>query len=264
MNPQNASEPEVLFSIEGHVAQITINRPGVLNAMSENTLTMLEEIVDRVGEDDDIRAVVFTGAGDKAFVAGADISELKDLDSESGRKFSERGQKLYRKIELLPKATIAAVNGFALGGGCELAMSCDIRVAAENARFGQPEINLGIIPGYGGTQRFTRLVGYGKAAELIMTGNMIDASKAAKLGLVERLVPEGSALKEATDLARQIAGKSAVAIAAIKRAMDASQGDHSLGYETEACEFGKIMETEDKAEGIEAFLEKRPAEWKGK
>lgn len=158
MNPQNASEPEVLYSVAGHVAQITINRPDVLNAMNENTLTMLEEFVDRASEDDDIRVVVFTGSGDKAFVAGADISELKDLNSESGRKFSERGQKLYRKI----------------------------------------------------------------------------------------------------------AGKSPVDIAAIKRAMDASQGDHSSGYETEAREFGKIMETEDKAEGIEAFLEKRSATWKGK
>ena len=261
---ESAPEPEILVDIDGHVAKVTINRPKVLNSLTSGMLDMLDEIVDRLTDDDNVRVVVFTGAGEKAFVAGADISELRDLDRESGRAFSARGQALLRKIEVMPKATIAAVNGFALGGGCELAMSCDIRVAAENARFGQPEINLGIIPGYGGTQRFTRLVGYGRASELIMTGNMIDASKAAELGLVERVVPEGSAVKEATDLARSIAAKSPVAIAAIKRAMDASQGDHTPGYETEAEEFGRIMETEDKAEGIQAFLEKRPATWKGK
>jgi enoyl-CoA hydratase len=263
ISPESKSEPEVLVEIDGHVARVTINRPEVLNALRLKTLDMLEEVFDQLANDDSVRVVVITGAGEKAFVAGADVKELQDLDSDSGRQFSERGQALFRKLEVMPKATIAAVNGFALGGGCELAMACDIRVAAENARFGQPEINLGIIPGYGGTQRFTRLVGYGKAAELLMTGNMVDAAKASELGLVERVVPEGSAVKEATDLARLIAGKSPLAIAAIKRTMDASQGDHSPGYMTESAEFGSIMETGDKAEGIKAFLEKRPATWKG-
>lgn len=261
---QTKPEPPVLVETEGHVARVTINRPKVLNALSETTLDLLEQVMDELAEDDNIRAIVITGAGEKAFVAGADISELQNLDSETGKAFSKRGQNLFRKIEIMPKAVIAAVNGFALGGGCELAMACDIRVASENARFGQPEINLGIIPGYGGTQRFTRLVGYGKAAELMMTGDMIDAAKAFRLGLVERIVPAGSALKEATDLARAIAGKSPLALAAIKQAMDASQGDHSPGYDAEASEFGAIMETEDKAEGIQAFLEKRSASWKGK
>lgn len=262
-NLEGTPEPEVLVEIDGHVAQITINRPEVLNALSQQTLDLLEEAIDELTTDDNVRAVVITGAGEKAFVAGADIAEIQELDSESGRQFSERGQALLRKIEIMPKATIAAVNGFALGGGCELAMACDIRVAAENARFGQPEINLGIIPGYGGTQRFTRLMGYGKAAELLMTGNMMNAAKAAELGLVERVVPEGSAVKEATDLARLIAAKAPLSIAAIKRAMDASQGDHAPGYVAEAAEFAAIMDTEDKAEGIQAFMEKRAATWKG-
>lgn len=261
---ENQPEQEVLVEIDGHVARVTINRPQVLNALTSSMLDRLEDVMDELAADDNVRAIVITGSGEKAFVAGADITEIMELDQEGGKEFSRRGQRLLRKIEVMPKATIAAVNGFALGGGCELAMACDIRVASENARFGQPEINLGIIPGYGGTQRFTRLVGYGKAAELMMTGDMIPADRAARLGLVERIVPEGAALKEATDLARAIAGKAPLAIAAIKRAMDASQGDHSPGYEAEAEEFGAILESEDSAEGIQAFLEKRAASWKGK
>jgi enoyl-CoA hydratase len=254
----------VLLERDGHVAIVTINRPKVLNALSIDTLEALEAIVDELAADDEIRVIIVTGAGEKAFVAGADITEIQPLDTAGGEAFARRGQALFRTIEQLPKPVIAAVNGFALGGGCELAMACDIRVAAANARFGQPEVNLGLLPGYGGTQRFTRLVGYGKAAELMMTGDMLSAEKAAALGLVERLAPEGSALKEALDLARAIAGKSPVAIAAIKRAMDAAYGDHDEGYRIEAREFGAIMSSEDKAEGIAAFLEKRPANWKGK
>ncbi len=249
---------------DGHVAIVTIDRPKVLNALSIATLDELEAALDDLAADDEIRVIVLTGAGEKAFVAGADITEIQPLDVAGGEDFSRRGQALFRKLEQLPKPTIAAVNGFALGGGCELAMACDIRVAAENARFGQPEVNLGLLPGYGGTQRFTRLVGYGKAAELMMTGDMLSAAKAAELGLVERIAPEGSALKESLDLARAIAGKSPVAISAIKRAMDAAYGDHDEGYRTEAREFGAIMATDDKAEGIQAFLEKRAADWKGR
>lgn len=260
----NMSDPEVLVERDGHVARVTINRPSVMNALSMNTLNELEQAMDDLAADEEIRAIVITGSGEKAFVAGADITEIQDLDREGGEAFARRGHELFRKIEMMPKVVIAAVNGFALGGGCELAMACDIRIVSENAKFGQPEINLGIIPGYGGTQRFTRLLGYGKAAELLMTGVMISSEQAMEMKLVERVVPEGSAVKEATDLARAIAGKAPLAIAAIKRAMDASQGDHTEGYLTEAKEFGAIMESKDKAEGISAFIEKRTADWKGR
>jgi len=254
----------ILLERDGHVAIVTINRPKVLNALSIATLEALEKVINELAADEEVRVIILTGAGEKAFVAGADITEIQPLDTAGGEAFARRGQSLFRMIEQLPKPVIAAVNGFALGGGCELAMACDIRVAAENARFGQPEVNLGLLPGYGGTQRFTRLVGYGKAAELMLTGDMLSAGKAVELGLVERLAPEGSALKEAVDLARAIAGKSPVAVAAIKRAMDAAFGDHDEGYQVEAREFGAIMASEDKAEGIAAFLEKRPADWQGK
>ncbi len=257
-------EGQIRLAIEGHVAQVTIDRPKVLNALSGQTLDLLEEVLDRLEADDDVRAVVLTGTGEKAFVAGADITEIQELDGEAGEAFSRRGQELFDRIETFPKVVIAAVNGFALGGGCELAMACDIRVAAENARFGQPEINLGIIPGYGGTKRLPRRVGQGHALELLFTGDMIDARKAWDLGLVERVVPEGSALKEATDLARAIAGKAPLAIAAIKRAVAASVSEGSEGSEAEAGEFGRIMESEDKDEGVSAFLEKRSASWKGR
>ncbi|MFC1499907.1 enoyl-CoA hydratase/isomerase family protein [Candidatus Zixiibacteriota bacterium] len=260
----NTPDAEVQVERDGYVACVTINRPSVMNALSTSTLDELEKVIDSLGGDEEIRAVIITGGGEKAFVAGADITEIRELDRASGEAFARRGQDLFRKIEMMPKVVIAAVNGFALGGGCELAMACDIRVASENAKFGQPEINLGIIPGYGGTQRFTRLIGYGKAAELLMTGAMISAEQAKEMKLVERIVPEGSAAQEATDLARTIAGKAPLAIAAIKRAMDASQGDHAEGYQNEAMEFGAIMESEDKAEGLEAFIEKRTADWKGR
>ncbi|MFC1530389.1 enoyl-CoA hydratase/isomerase family protein [Gemmatimonadota bacterium] len=260
----NGAEAEVLVEHDGPVAMVTINRPAVMNALSVKTLDDLEAVMAELAADPVVRAVVITGAGEKAFVAGADITEIQALDRAGGEAFARRGQDLFRAIEMMPKAVIAAVNGFALGGGCELAMSCDIRIASENARFGQPEINLGILPGYGGTQRFTRLIGYGKAAELLMTGAMISAEQALEMKLVERLVPEGSALKEAADLARAIAGKAPLSIAAIKRSMDASQGDHAAGYAVEAEEFGKLMESEDKAEGIAAFIEKRNAGWKGR
>lgn len=257
-------EGQIQLAIESHVAQVTINRPKVMNALSRQTLDLLEEVLDRLEEDDEVRAVVLTGAGEKAFVAGADIKEIQELDRAAGETFSRRGQDLFSRIETFPKVVIAAVNGFALGGGCELAMACDIRVAAENARFGQPEINLGILPGYGGTQRLPRRVGQGHALELLLTGDMIDAGRAHELGLVERMVPEGSALKEATDLARAIAGKAPLAVAAIKRAVAASVSEGSGGFETEADEFGQIMESQDKDEGVSAFLEKRSATWKGR
>jgi enoyl-CoA hydratase len=256
-------EDPVLLLKDGHVATITINRPKQLNALNAETLNALEEILDQLAEDDDVRAVVVTGAGEKAFVAGADINELEALDKPYGEAFCQRGQVLFRKIEQHPKIIIAAVNGFALGGGCELAMACDIRIAAANARFGQPEVNLGIIPGYGGTQRLPRLIGFSRAKLLMLTGDMIGSAEAKELHLVNRVVPEGAALKEATDLARAIAGKAPLAVRAIKRAVEAASGDETIGFALEAAEFGALMETQDTAEGIGAFLEKRSAEWRG-
>lgn len=257
-------ESPVLLSIEDHIATITIDRPDVLNALNVETLDALDRILDRLAGDEEVRAVVLTGSGEKAFVAGADINEIEALDRERGEAFSRRGQAVFSKIEQHPKIIIAAVNGFALGGGCELAMACDIRVASENARFGQPEINLGIMPGYGGTQRLPRMIGYSRAKLLMLTGEMIDAAQARTLGLVNRVVPEGAALKEATDLARAIAGKPPRAVAAIKQAVEAAGGEEAAGFSVEAALFGTLMETGDKAEGLRAFLEKRSPEWTGR
>jgi enoyl-CoA hydratase len=254
----------VLVEVDGHVATVTINRPKVLNALDADTLDLLEEAFDGLAEDDEVRVVVLTGAGEKAFVAGADITEIRELDETSGTSFSQRGQRLFSKIEGHPKIVIAAVNGFALGGGCELAMACDIRIASENARFGQPEINLGVIPGYGGTQRLPRLIGFSCAKLLMLTGDMLDATAARDLHLVNRVVPEGAALKEATDLARAIAGKPPLAVGAIKAAVEAAAGEEDAGYAEEARLFGGLMATEDKEEGISAFLQKRSADWKGR
>jgi enoyl-CoA hydratase len=258
-----AGEVSVRLEVENHVAVVTIDRPRAMNALSVATLDELEAVLDRIEADPDVRAVVLTGAGEKAFVAGADITEIKDLDRQGGEAFARRGQALFARIEAFARPVIAAVNGYALGGGCELAMACDIRVASANARFGQPEVNLGLLPGYGGTQRLPRLVGLGRAKLLMLTGDMVDAEQAYKLGLVDRLVPENSALKESLDLARAIAGKPPLAVGAIKRSANASDNGEA-GYGVEALAFGDIMETEDKAEGIGAFLEKRAADWKGR
>jgi enoyl-CoA hydratase len=264
MSEQQASIPEapVLLAVEGGVAVVTINRPKVLNALSVATLGELEKVFDRVEADPHVRVVVLTGAGEKAFVAGADITEIRELGRAGGEAFSRRGQALFARIESFPKPVIAAVNGFALGGGCELAMSCDVRIASARARFGQPEVNLGILPGYGGTQRLTRLVGSGTARLLMMTGDMVDAESALRMGLVDRVVPEDTLMKEAVDLARGVAGKAPLAVAAIRRSVTAAvQGKN--GFDVEAREFGAIMESADRSEGISAFLEKRPATWKG-
>ncbi len=258
-----AGEASVRLEVDGHVAVVTIDRPRAMNALSVATLDELEAVLDRIEADPDVRAVVLTGAGEKAFVAGADITEIKELDRQGGEAFARRGQALFARIEAFARPVIAAVNGYALGGGCELAMACDIRVASANARFGQPEVNLGLLPGYGGTQRLPRLVGLGRAKLLMLTGDMVDAEQAYKLGLVDRLVPENSALKESLDLARAIAGKPPLAVEAIKRSANASDNGEA-GYGVEALAFGDIMETEDKVEGIGAFLEKRAADWKGR
>ncbi len=246
------------------VALITINRPDKLNALNTEVLNELEMVFTEMNNRDDVRGVILTGAGDKAFVAGADIKELVDLNEPRGRAASERGQEVFSAVENCKKPVIAVVNGYALGGGCELAMACHMRVASEKAIFGLPEVSLGTIPGYGGTQRLTRLIGQGRAIEMVLTGNHIKADLALAFGLVNRMVPHEEALKEAQELLGKILkqGPLAVenAITAI-HAADSLPGDE--GYRKEAELFGNLCATKDFKEGCSAFLEKRKASFTG-
>ena len=257
---------DILVGVEAPIGIITLNRPAVLNALRTQLLTELSHALHDLENDDSVRAVVMIGAGEKAFAAGADISELNALASAgSGADQARSGQALTRQIERMRKPVIVAVNGFALGGGCELAMAGDIRIAAEHAKFGQPEVNLGLIPGYGGTQRLTRLAGKGMAMHLCLTGDMIDAHEALRIGLVTRVVPGAQLLDEAKRIATLIASKAPLAIAACKRAIN--HGAHLSiddGLEIEALEFGTLVDTEDIREGTGAFLEKRKPAWKGR
>jgi len=255
----------ILFERDGAVATITINRPKVLNALSQATIAEIRAALRDVETDAELRAAIITGAGERAFVAGADINELRALTSaEAARQLAEHGHQIGLYIAQMRKIVIAAINGFALGGGCELAMSCDIRLAADTARFGQPEINLGVIPGWGGTQRLTRLVGPGMAKLLNLTGEMIGADEALRIGLVERVYPAGELLPAARALASQIAGQAPLAVAAIKQAINRGQ-DMALADACmyEAALFGAVAQTEDAKEGTGAFLEKRKPAWSG-
>jgi enoyl-CoA hydratase len=255
----------LLVERDAAVARVTINRPNVLNALSTQTLDELHQAMLALGRDDGVRVVVITGAGEKAFVAGADINELAQQTPTSGREHAIRGQQVFDLIENLGKPTIAAINGFALGGGCELAMACTLRIAADTAKLGQPEINLGLIPGYGGTQRLARLIGPGPALELLLTGNHISAQEAHRLGLVNRVVPAAQLHSEAQALAALLASKPPVAlryiIDAVHKGLQMSVAD---GLRFEATLFGLVASTEDMREGTRAFLEKRKAEFKGK
>jgi len=247
------------------LAIVTINRPKVLNALNTRTIEELEAAFTEVGQNEAIRAVVLTGAGEKSFVAGADISELQRLGPLSAQAAARKGQHLTRLIESLGKPVIAAVNGFALGGGCELAMACTLRIASEKAKFGQPEVKLGLIPGYGGTQRLARLVGSGRALELILAGEPIPAEEALRIGLVNRVVPGERLMEEARSLGKKIA---ALAPVAVRLGMEAVYGGSGLtldeALEWEAALFGLVYATEDAGEGMKAFLEKRPAEFRGR
>jgi len=243
---------------------VTINREKALNAL--NTQTMLE--LGRFFREDapqreGVKGVILTGAGEKAFVAGADIKEFMGLDASKGQEMAQRGQEVFFAIERFNKPVIAAVNGFALGGGCELAMACHMRVATENARFGQPEVNLGIIPGYGGTQRLIQYIGKSKAVELLMTGDMIGAEEALKLGLVNYVVEPGKAVEKATELIGKIAGKGPIAIAKVIEAVNAYFQHDEDGFAREVREFGYTTGTEDFKEGASAFVEKRKPDFKG-
>jgi enoyl-CoA hydratase len=250
---------------DGAVAVLTIDRPDALNALDVPTLTSLRDELMTLRENDDVRAIVLTGAGDRAFAAGADIKYMSGLDSSGTREWGELGQRVAQLLEIAPKPTIAAVNGFALGGGCELALACDIRYAARTAKLGQPEINLGIIPGWGGTQRLARVCGLGVAKELVLTGRILDADEALRIGLVNAVYKPDELLERTFETARLIASKSPSAVAAAKRALNhALQGDHVANLAREADEFGDLFATEDAREGLAAFVEKREPEFKGR
>ena len=254
----------LLVERRGRVAVITINRPTKLNALNIQTRAEGAAALEELREDEGVRVVVITGAGEKAFVAGADISEFEGRTAVSQRDVMT-GRSLFTAVDTFPKPVIAMINGFCLGGGCELALSCDIRVASETARFGQPEINLGIIPGGGGTQRLTRLVGEGKAMELILTGDMIDAQTAYNLGLVNLVVPAADLEAKTLELANRIAEKSPIALRMAKEAVKtAARANLDEGLRREVDLFALTFSSEDKDEGVRAFLEKRKPDFKGR
>ena len=256
----------IIVERDGAVAMITINREKVRNALNQATTAEIHAALRAVEQDAELRVAVITGAGDRAFAAGADINELRAQPSATAaRQMSQRSHQLGLYIADMSKIVIAAINGFALGGGLELAMSCDIRLAADSAKLGQPEINLGIMPGWGGTQRLTRLVGPGMSKLLNLTGDMITADEALRIGLVERVYPAGELAQAARALAQQIAGKAPLAVAAIKQAINRGN-DMALADACmyEAALFGDITFTEDAKEGTSAFLEKRTPTWKGR
>lgn len=245
------------------IATITINRPDKLNALNSNVLNELEEVFHEANEREDVRGVLLKGAGEKAFVAGADIKELQDLNKMRGTVASERGQEVFQQIEDLSKPVIAVIQGYTLGGGCELALACHLRVASDKAVFGLPEVGLGLLPGYGGTQRLPRLIGRGRALEMILTGNHIKADLALAFGLVNRMVKSEELEKEARDLISSIISKGPVAVEMAIKAVKASAGNPEEGFRTEAELFGKLCSTEDFIEGTTAFLEKRSPSFKG-
>ena len=254
----------LLTSLENGIFTITINRPDKLNALNNAVLVDLNKAIDEVYSNDAIKSVIITGAGAKAFVAGADISEFNQLDAQTAMALSKAGQDSFFRIENSPKPIVACVNGFALGGGCELAMSCHFRIASDNAKFGQPEVNLGLIPGYGGTQRLVQLIGKGRALELLMSGGMIDATTALQYGLVNYCVPQEELLIKAQTILGVIQLKAPIAVAKCIESANAVFDESANGYATEIAGFGTCFETADRVEGTTAFLEKRKAVFIGK
>lgn len=255
----------ILFERQGAIGIVTINRPKVLNALNKETMRELKTLVEQIAVDQEIGVVIVTGSGDKSFVAGADITEMQPLSALEGRQWGKFSQGVFNALENLPQPVIAAVNGFALGGGCELAMSCDIRIASEKAKFGQPEVLLGVIPGFAGTQRLPRLIGKGRAKELLFTGKQIDAMEAYRIGLVNAVVPAEKLLDVAKEWANLILSRGMVAVQLCKSAVNEGMDmDFESGQAYEAEAFGLCFATEDQAEGMVAFVEKRPAIFRGK
>ena len=249
---------EVLNSLENGIQIITINRESSLNALNKNVIQILTDLFHEIQKSkNSFKGVILTGAGSKSFVAGADITEFQNISQAEGEVLSLKGQKLFSSIEALEIPVVAAINGFALGGGCELAMSCHLRIAGSHARFGQPELNLGLIPGYGATQRLTRYIGKTKTMELLLTGDMINAEEALRLGLVNQICEPGFELSRSIELLEKIGKKGPKSIAAIIRTVNAYYLNVEKGFALEASEFGKIMESSEAKEGILAFLEKR-------
>jgi enoyl-CoA hydratase len=255
----------LLFENDNGVGIITINRPKALNALNGTTLHELDRLGDQIAKDSSVRVVIITGSGEKSFVAGADITEMQPLSAIEARNWAKLGQDVFNKIENLPQPVIAAINGFALGGGCELAMACDIRIASDKAKFGQPEVSLGITPGFGGTQRLARLVGKGRAKELLFTGDIIDAAEAYRIGLVNKVVVPEELMNTVRAMAQKIMFRAPIAVqlckAAVNEGLDVDL-ESGIAYEAEV--FGLCFATVDQKEGMTAFVEKRQADFTGK
>ena len=254
----------IIFQVEEGIATITFNRPKALNALNAALLDEFSKALDEIEADENIRVLVLTGSGDKSFVAGADITELATFSPLTAKNFAQKGHAIIAKLQQLPIAVIAAVNGFALGGGTEIAIACDFIYASENAKFGQPEINLGLIPGFGGTQRLPRLIGSNRAKELVYTGKMISAAEAENIGLANRVVPQDQLIEEVMNVAREIAGKGRASLRAAKQAINHGLNtDLATGIHIEIDGFGLCFGSSDSKEGTSAFLEKRKADFKG-
>lgn len=251
----------VIMEVNDEIALVTINRPKSLNALNSETLAELDQCFDEISTRKDIKVLILTGSGQKAFVAGADISEMVNATPAEGRQMGMLARQAFLKLETMPQVTIAAVNGYALGGGCEISMACDIRIASDNARFGQPETGLGILPGFGGTQRLARLIGKGRAKELIFTCDQIDAQEAYRIGLANKVVPQDELIDTCKKMAAKIISKGSYAISLAKEAINTGMDtDLSSGLTLEADLFGLSFSTHDKTEGMTAFLEKRKAD----
>lgn len=255
----------LLVKVDNNIAVVTINRPEKLNALNNEIIEELDKVFSQLNENENVYVIILTGSGEKAFVAGADISELNNLDEQKAKMFSEKGQKVFTKIEKMEKPVIAAVNGYALGGGCEIALACNIRLASDNAVFGQPEVNLGIIPGYGGTQRLTKLINSGRAAEYILTGDMINAEEALRIGLVNKVYPQAELMNKAKEMAKKICSKGQFAIRMVVNAINiVDEVSATEGQNYEASVFALCCGTDDFKEGTSAFLEKRKPQFKNK